>query len=747
MADQKNSVKNNDFLLAKEKLGLLSVGDPGTQDKLQVTDTFLVSAARKLDNKIKSHPKLKQSLVKVKWGLGKSRNKIRSLVHKAPQQQAKSSGADISSQDINQQAQAISFKKNSKPEVSIIIPAFNKVAYSLSCLKSIYERLDPSRNPSFEVILVDNGSTDNTLLLKQIKNLVYVQNEENLGFVGGCNVGLAAAKGKYVIFLNNDAEVTPGWLNTLYETIEKDDSIGIVGSKIVYPNGVLQEAGGIIFKDADGLNFGKFDQEASYQYNYVRDVDYCSGASIIINRELMNSFDGFDTLYHPAYYEDTDLSFKVRKAGLRVVYQPLSVIYHIEGGTAGTSTSSGFKKYQEINKAKFFQRWKTVLQKSHVASNEAYLGRDRSGDKLALIIEETLPTPDKDSGSRRMVAMIEGLQKLGYKVTFWPNDLEKKEPYAQQLQQLGVEVVYGNIDFMQFAKHYGHFYNLVIMSRPEICAKYINICRTLFTNAQLIYDTVDLHHIRLARQAEVETANAEYLLEQSKWYEVLEKGLMERVDATLVVSEKEIEILQESGVKSKLGIVSNIHTIVEDSYKIGFEKRKDIVFLGNYAHLPNRDALLWFNKEIFPLIKKDLKGVKLHIIGANMPPEIERTLTSKDYIVDGFVSDEELFSILRTSKVFVAPLRYGAGVKGKIGQSIEHGLPVVTTSIGAEGMYLKDGESCLEANEAKEFAQAVVKLYRDKKLWDTIQKEARVSLVEHFSVEKATKDIRKIINV
>lgn len=745
MTDQKNSIKNDDFLLAKEKLGLLSVGDPGTQDKLQVTDTFLVSAARKLDNKIKGHPKLKQSLVKVKRGLSKSRNKVQSLVHKTRKGHTRPSDVEISSQDVKQQAQAIHFKKETRPEVSIIIPAFNKVSYSLSCLKSIHERLDPALNPSFEVILVDNGSTDDTFLLKQIKNLVYIQNEENLGFVGGCNVGLEAAKGKYVIFLNNDAEVTHVWLNSLYDTIEKDSSIGIVGSKIVYPNGVLQEAGGIIFKDADGLNFGKFDQEASYQYNYVRDVDYCSGASIIISRELINSFGGFDTLYHPAYYEDTDLSFKVRKAGLRVIYQPLSVIYHIEGGTAGTSTSSGFKKYQEINKAKFLKRWKTVLQKSHVAANEAYLGRDRSGDKLALIIEETLPTPDKDSGSRRMVAMIESLQQLGYKVTFWPNDLEKKEPYTQQLQQLGVEVVYGNIDFMQFAKHYGHFYSLVIMSRPEICAKYINICRTLFTNSQLIYDTVDLHYVRLARQAEIETANADYLLEQSRWYEVLEKGLMERVDATLVVSEKEVDILRESGVQSKLSIVSNIHTVVEDSYKIGFEKRKDIVFLGNYAHLPNRDALLWFNERIFPLIKKDLKDVKLHIVGANMPPEIERALTSKDYIVDGFVSDDELFNILQTSRVFVAPLRYGAGVKGKIGQSIEHGLPVVTTPIGAEGMYLKNEESCLEANNEKEFADAVIRLYKDKTLWGGIQKKAKISLVQHFSVDKATKDIQQTI--
>jgi len=746
MTKQSNNIRNDDFFLAKEKLGLLSVGDPGTQDKLQVTDTFLISVARKIDGKIKEHPKLKKSLVKIKRGASKAKRILTTPKSNVAQNSKTASVIELSVEDINEKIKTISLKKVVAPKVSIIIPAFNKVNYSLSCIQSISERIDTKTNPSFEVVLVDNGSSDNTIALKGIKNLVFVHNKENLGFVGGCNEGLKASRGEYVIFLNNDAEVTENWLTSLYDTIEADSKIGIVGSKIIYPNGVLQEAGGIIFKDADGLNYGKFDQADSYQYNYVRDVDYCSGASIIIKRSLMNSFGGFDNLYYPAYYEDTDLSFKVRKEGLRVVYQPESVIFHIEGGTAGTSTNTGFKKFQAINKEKFLKRWGKTLNASHVLPAEHYLGRDRSGDKLALIIEEALPTPDKDSGSRRMVAIIESLQKLGYKVTFWPNNLTAIQPYTKNLQQMGVEVVYGNIDFMQFSKLYGHAYDLVIMSRPEICAKYVNICKTLFTKAKLVYDTVDLHYVRLARQAEVETANAEQLLEQSKWYEVLEKGLMQRVDATLVVSEKEVELLKESGVTSKVYVVSNIHTIVEDSFKTKFQDRKDIVFLGNYAHLPNRDALTWFTDEIFPTIQKSLKGVKLRIVGANMPPELEKTLTSKDYILDGFVSDDELFEILKSARVFVAPLRYGAGVKGKIGQAIEHGLPVVTTSIGSEGMYLTNNISCVEANDAEGFADGVVKLYNNEKLWKEVQANAKTSLIEHFSTEKATEDIKRVLN-
>jgi len=747
MAKNNNSsIRNSDFFEAKERLGLLSIGDPGTSDKLHVTDTFLVSTARRIDTKLKANPELKKVLVRVRSQARKAKAFVKTKASQFKTPSASPTTEAPKQFDIAEMVKGIEFKKQAKPQVSIIIPAWNKAQYSAACIRSIYERLDTATSPTFEVVLVDNGSTDNTIELKSIKNLVYVQNDENLGFVGGCNSGLAASKGDYVIFLNNDAEVTPDWLTSLYDTIESDETIGLVGSKIVYPNGVLQEAGGIIFKDANGLNYGKFDQADSYQYNYVRDVDYVSGASVMISRKRMNEYGGFDVLYQPAFYEDTDLSFKIRKDNLRVVYQPKSVIYHIEGGTAGTNLNTGFKKFQVINKEKFLKRWKKVLQDSHVSEQDHYLGRDRSGNKLALIVEETTPTPDKDSGSVRMVAIIKNLQSLGYKVTFWPNDLKQLTPYASNLQQMGVEVVYGNIDFMQFAKLYGHAYDAVIMSRPEICAKYLNIAKNLFTNAKLIYDTVDLHYVRLARQAEIEPADAERLLEQSKWYEILEKGLMKRVDATLVVSGKEVEILESEGVTSNLVVVSNIHTIKDAAYKSTFKDRKDIVFVGNYAHLPNIDAIKWFIKDIFPAVVKELPKVKLHVVGANMPASLQKEVAGDNIIVDGFVSDETMANLLTTSRVFVAPLRYGAGVKGKIGQAIEYGLPIVTTSIGAEGMYLVHDSSCLESDSSKGFSDAVVKLYSDNVLWSKVQKEARTSLIDNFSPSVSKENLDKLLS-
>lgn len=731
---------SSDYYTAKEKLGLLSFGDPGAGDKVQVTDTYLISLARRVDNKIKSYPKVKQNLIKVRSAARRGKTQMSKARSKVTRSRAQ--GVQTEESISIDRVKAITFKPVPKPLVSIIIPAFNKLAMTTACLESLARHQD-ERVPA-QIVVIDNNSTDDTPFLKEVKHITYVRNTENLGFVGGCNSGLAHAKGEYIVFLNNDAEITENWLYELYDTIASRDGVGLVGSKIVYPNGLLQEAGGIIFKDGTGLNYGKFDQADAYQYNYTREVDYCSGASIIIKRSLLDEFGGFDKLYQPAYYEDTDLCFKVRKKGLKVIYQPRSVLYHIEGGTAGTNLNTGFKRFQEINRVKFLDRWSASLKTSHVNPGDYYAGRDRSGDKLALIIEEALPTPDKDSGSVRMVAMIRSLQDLGYKVTFWPNNLKPIEPYASNLQQMGVEVVYGSVDFMQFTKHYAHFYDTVIMSRPEICARYINICKSLFTNATLIYDTVDLHYLRLARQAEIETANAEALLEQSKWFKVLELGLMERVDATLVVSDIEVGLLKKENLDADIHVVSNIHQLRESSYGKGFEDRKDILFVGNYAHLPNRDSITWFKKEIFPHVKKSLPGVKLLVVGANMPQDLASSLKAKDIIVLGYISDAELDELLVKSRVFVAPLRYGAGVKGKVGQAIEHGLPTVATPIAAEGMHIKHEVSGLIADNSADFAEQVVRLYQDKKLWTDIQSNAKSVISKHFSVEVATKSLKKI---
>jgi GT2 family glycosyltransferase len=239
-----------------------------------------------------------------------------------------------------------------------------------------------------------------------VKNIKVVRNEKNLGFLLNCNNAVKFAKGKYIHLLNNDTQVQERWLISLIELIESNDNIGMVGSKLVYPDGRQQEAGGIIWNDASGWNFGRLDDPTKPEYNYVKEVDYISGASIMLSKKLWDKIGGFDERYVPAYFEDSDLAFEVRKHGYNVMFQPKSVVVHFEGISHGTDTGTGIKAYQVKNREKFIEKWKNELEKNHFPNAEnVFLARDRSRNKKhILIIDHYVPHFDQDAGSRTVFA-------------------------------------------------------------------------------------------------------------------------------------------------------------------------------------------------------------------------------------------------------------------------------------------------------------------------------------------------------
>ncbi|EDN68691.1 glycosyl transferase, family 2 [Beggiatoa sp. PS] len=247
-----------------------------------------------------------------------------------------------------------------QPSVSIVIPVFNKALYTYNCLLTV-QACD--QEVSKEVIVINNASSDETsTLLGQINGAFQViNNKENQGFVKACRQGAAVAKGQFILFLNNDTQVMPGWLSKMVNVMAAHPDIGIIGSKLIYPDGRLQEAGGIIFNDASGCNYGRLQEPTLPKFNQSREVDYCSGASLMIRKTLWQQLDGFDMRYAPAYYEDTDLCFATRHAGYKVFYCHDSEVIHHEGITAGTDITSGYKVFQAINRKKFQAKWWHIL--------------------------------------------------------------------------------------------------------------------------------------------------------------------------------------------------------------------------------------------------------------------------------------------------------------------------------------------------------------------------------------------------
>lgn len=290
---------------------------------------------------------------------------------------------DISDDDISK----LTFSKIDSPTVSIIICVYNNFVFTYNCLRAIMEHT--SSSISYEVILINDCSTDETLIqLSKVPNLIIHTNEQNVGFVLSCNKGASIAKGKYLCFLNNDTVVQHGWLESMLELIENDNQIGIVGSKLVFGDGDLQEAGGIVWQDGQTYHYGRRGSIKNKKYNYIREVDYCSGASFLISKSDFEQLKGFDEIYTPGYYEDTDLCFSIKYTlQKKVIYQPASIVVHYEGVTSGTNFNSGMRKYQRINALKFKNKWKqqlkTKLPNSFMNLNDTLIKYEGHNNKLS----------------------------------------------------------------------------------------------------------------------------------------------------------------------------------------------------------------------------------------------------------------------------------------------------------------------------------------------------------------------------
>jgi GT2 family glycosyltransferase len=610
------------------------------------------------------------------------------------------------------------------PNVSIVIPVYNQVGVTIRCLQSLAETWFESL--SVQIILVDDGSTDRTSQLPAIlPGLDYVRNGNNLGFVRACNRGAAIARGQYLCFLNNDTTVTPAWLDHLVSTAEADPHVGAVGSKLIYPDGRLQEAGNIIWRNATGWNYGRLGKPKDSRYNYVRDVDYCSGASLLVRRDLFERIGGFSEEYVPAYYEDADLCFAVRNLGYRVVYQPRSEVVHYEGITSGTDLSSGTKRFQEINRPKFLKKWETALAEhySNGAKNvEAAACRIRRGPTV-LIVDSYVPMYDRDAGSARLMEVIRILRAANFHVFFLGDNYAAHQPYTAELQDLGVNVLHhieGGMKMNAALDAILPMLDIAWVCRPELFQKYEPLIRRNAAT-KIVYDTIDLHFVRKRREIELHGGDPE----EWRAMERTELDCARAADATVVVTDVERLALEERGI-TQVHIVPTIHDAARIPAR-AYEETSGVLFIGGYNHTPNVDAALWLCDAIMPIVWRSKPELKLTLLGSS-PPENVLALASERVTVPGFVRDVEPY--FAKARVFVAPLRFGAGMKGKVGHALSYGLPTVLTDIAIEG-FTPSANGCLRANTPEDFAAAILAVYDDREKWTAMSARAKEA-VEPF---------------
>lgn len=645
--------------------------------------------------------------------------------------------------DLREPFEPLAFRPHAEPAVSVVIPAVGSFRYTHHCLAAL---LQQAAAVPFEVIVVDDSSADSCAIrLAGYDNVRVLVNERPLGLLQSCNHGAEAARGELLVFLRNETQVQPGWLDTLVESFRLRQDAGLVGSRLLYPSGFQEGAGGIVWQDGSASLYGDGEDPGDPRYSYFRAVDFCPLVGLGIRRRLFADLGGFNEAYASStLYASADLAFRVRAQGRGVYCQPLCLVARAEERISGSrSTAADGARQHPAGEAaqQFFRKWQDAVRSHGPVGEGPDQEKDRGLSGRILVVDTYMLTPDRESGSLRMVNLFSVLQEMGWQVTFAALGLDAREPYRSSLQARGIECLYRPYvrSVREHMRHHGQRYDVVLLSRADTAAELMTSALRWCSKARVVFDTVDLHFLRESREAEILGDRRAARLGEMRRRE--EYDLIKRAHVTLVVSEAERALLAEAMPDVDVRVLSNIHEIFGSARP--FAQRRDLLFIGGFGHPPNTDAVLFFAKHVLPRVRERIPELVLYVIGSDPAPEIKE-LASEYLRILGYVPDVKPY--LDTCRISVAPLRFGAGVKGKVNQSLAHGLPVVVTSIAAEGMFLKHGESALIADDPHDFAEAVVRLYCDEELWCRLSAGGIAVMEQHFSFSAARRAVTQLVS-
>ena len=624
----------------------------------------------------------------------------------------------------------IIFNKSNQPKISIIIPTHNKPYYTLACLESL-STINMIKD--CEIIVVNDCSTDNTkkLLEKYIEGIILINNETNLGFVETCNKGADYANSPYVMFLNNDTILFKDTVMSLYNTIQADN-VGAIGGMIITPDNLLQEAGSMIMADGSCFGYGRSDDYNKPEYNYVREVDYCSGALLMTKTHLWSKIDGFDLAYSPGYYEEVDYCMKLKQLGYKILYQPLSKIYHFEFGTFGAEAIN----IQEHNKNIFLEKWRSSISEYSMITENIHKRRSRNNNKRLLYIDDILPDPKKGQGYPRSHDILSYIVSLGFQVTLYTSLFEDNtdKNLILHFQQLGVEIIRNDTNFDQFIACRKNLYDIAFVSRPHNAEKYIKKIRAN-NDAKIIYDAEAIYANREILQAEI-VDGAELSEEVKNNHRLKEINITKHADAICLVSKYEQDLFAQNKV-TNTKILGHCHPIKFEGKS--FNERKDVLFVGaivdEHKYNPNYDSIIYFVNNIWPRTLDQL-GCNLLLVGYNNSPTIKALNNRNNIKVIGAV--ETLDSYYKNCKLFIGPTRFAAGIPHKLTNAISCGLPSVITPLLAKQLEWSNGKECLIGKDDQDFADKIATLYTDKNIWTDIRNNMKQYTENTFS-EKAFK--------
>lgn len=626
--------------------------------------------------------------------------------------------ADAALQRFLASGEGLDFHRGEAAGVSVLLILYNRAPLTLLCLRSLLAQT----GPDVELIIVDNASRDETgELLARVEGATVIRNAENVGFVLAVNQGAQEATSDYLLLLNNDAVLAPDAVANAVAVMSADRSIGALGGKIRLLDGNLQEAGSIIFNDGACLGYGRGRPADEPEFMFRRDVDYCSGAFLLLHRQQFLDMGGFDEDYAPAYYEESDYCVRLWQAGYRVVYEPTCQVDHYEFASSG-----GIKGASVLQ-----SRHREVLCRKH----RGYLAKklDNDPDNIlsarianscprVLMIDDRVPHPSLGSGYPRCAHMLSVLDGLAINVTFYPLRFPSddwQEVYRTVPATTEVMLGLGEAGLQRFLQERRDYFDVIVISRVhnmEFCKRLFDREPELIGRSRIIYDAEAVSAPREAARLRLIGGNVSAAAEEEMIRDELETA--RHADHVLAVSAGEAELFNRYGYvnTSVLG-----HVIEARNICPGYSDRHGLLFVGALRDdgSPNVDSLLWFVINVLPLIRQAIPGIHLTVVGDNAAPSLA-AIDSEAIEFTGRL--ESIDSLYDNHRVFVAPTRFAAGIPHKVHEAAGMGIPSVVTALLARQLGWQDGQEVVVGDNVQQFADACLRLYQDESLWQTVQR-------------------------
>ncbi|WP_343866912.1 tetratricopeptide repeat protein [Caenispirillum bisanense] len=626
------------------------------------------------------------------------------------------------------------------PDVSVVLVLHNQAGLTLQTLVALADQ----QGVAFETIIVDNASQDDTAaLLARVDGATILRNDENVGFLLAANQGAEVARGRHVLFLNNDAYLHRDALAAAVRRLDGDPTVGVVGGRIALVDGTLQEAGCIVFNDGSAAGYGRGRNPDQPEFRFVRDADFVSGAFLLIPRALWQALGGFDTALAPAYYEDVDLCLRVRRAGFRVVYDPAVLLTHVEGGSALTTDAAAVMMRR--NRLPFLARHQDDLRGRSSPATARPL-HDRWAAVPApkvLVIDNGVPHQAGGAGNPRTRVMMQSL--AGCHVTFfplWTPETSWDAVYATLPAEVEVMLGHHATTLEGFLEQRRGLYDILVVSRPPNMALVSEIRRRrpgLFADMRVVYDAEALFALREIGEAAIKGAPLPRAEAKRRLREELD--LAAEAECVLAVSDREARLFTAGGARS-VHVLS--HALDCHPAPPPVTDRDGFLFVGALTPgTPNEDSLVWLAEEILPRLNDRLgRAIPVTIVGECRSGRIA-ALASDQVRLAGRA--DALGPWYDRARVFIAPTRFAAGVPLKVIEAACAGIPVVATDLLVRQLGWRSGVDILAARDAAGFARAMAALHEDAGLWTRIRDAALGRARQQYSPEHFGRTLREAV--